>query len=76
MDQAAGPDVLAEIHEEWANAVKKLPLAYRGVAVLLHNRHTHQEIATMFGISVRSVERIVALLKKNMGLDVKPGEWR
>jgi RNA polymerase sigma factor (sigma-70 family) len=54
------PSYIAMTKEEWNVFLRKQPLVYRRVFILLREGHTHEQIGTELGISVRTVERIVA----------------
>ena len=49
--------------ERWADWVRRLPPGHRAVLERLRDGHTHEEVAAMLNVSVRTVERIVRRLK-------------
>lgn len=58
--QQATPSHIAMTKEEWSDFLRKQPLVYRRIFILLRDGHTHEQIAVEIGVSVRTVERIVA----------------
>lgn len=58
------PDVVAAAVEELENLLSSLDQERRAISVLKLDGYSHSEIAERLGISLRSVERKVALIKK------------
>jgi DNA-directed RNA polymerase specialized sigma24 family protein len=59
---ARGPTAsqIAMTKEEWNVFLRRQPLVYQRIYILLREGHTHAQIATELGINVRTVERAVA----------------
>lgn len=59
---ARGPTAsyIAMTKEEWNAFLRKQPLVYRRIFILLRDGHTHEQIASELGINVRTVGRIVS----------------
>jgi RNA polymerase sigma factor (sigma-70 family) len=58
------PSQTAVADERWESLTRRLPEGHRAVLGLLRDGYTHEEIARMLGIGVRTVERIVRRLKE------------
>jgi RNA polymerase sigma factor (sigma-70 family) len=61
------PSQYAMAGERWADLVRRLPDGHRAVLERLREGHTHEEVAAMLNVSVRTVERIVRRLKDLCG---------
>lgn len=57
------PSQNAVAGERWEDLVRQLPEGQRAVLERLREGHTHEEVAAMLNVSVRTVERIVRRLK-------------
>jgi RNA polymerase sigma-70 factor (ECF subfamily) len=57
------PSQVAVAGERWDDWVRRLPPGHRAVLERLREGHTHEEVAAMLNVSVRTVERIVRRLK-------------
>lgn len=57
------PSQHAVAGEQWSVLVARLPAGHRLVLERLREGHTHEEVAAMLNVSVRTVERIVRRLK-------------
>src|SRR5581483_9990050 len=57
------PSQAAVAGERWDDWVRRLPPGHRAVLERLRDGHTHEEVAAMLNVSVRTVERIVRRLK-------------
>jgi RNA polymerase sigma factor (sigma-70 family) len=51
---------VAMTKEEWNAFLRKQPLVYRRIFILLRDGHTHEQIAAELGINVRTIGRVVA----------------
>ena len=63
----ATPSQLAVAGERWADLMRRLPEGHRVVLERLREGHTHEEVAAMLDVNVRTVERIVRRLKDLCG---------
>lgn len=61
------PSQFAVAGERWADLMRRLPEGQRAVLERLRDGHTHEEVAAMLNVSVRTVERIVRRLKDLCG---------
>ena len=61
------PSYVAMSKEEWNAFLRRQPLVYRRIFILLRDGHTHEQIAAELGINVRTVGRVVA------GAAIEPG---
>jgi RNA polymerase sigma-70 factor (ECF subfamily) len=61
------PSQFAVAGERWADLVRRLPAGQRAVLERLRDGHTHEEVAAMLNVSVRTVERIVRRIKDLCG---------
>ena len=61
------PSQAAMAGERWADLVRRLPEGHRVVLERLREGHTHEEVAALLSINVRTVERIVRRLKDLCG---------
>jgi RNA polymerase sigma-70 factor (ECF subfamily) len=61
------PSQFAVADERWAALVRPLPPVHRAVLERLRDGHTHQEVAALLNVSVRTVERIVRQAKDQCG---------
>ena len=50
--------------EQWERLVRQFPPAHRAILDRLRDGYTHEEIAAMVGVCVRTVERIVRRLRE------------
>jgi RNA polymerase sigma-70 factor (ECF subfamily) len=70
-DGVPGPDPtpsqFAVAGERYADLMRRLPEGQRAVLERLRDGHTHEEVAAMLNVSVRTVERIVRRLKDLCG---------
>lgn len=57
------PSQWAAGNEEWARLVAGVPPGHRAVLERLRDGYTHEEVARLTGVGVRTVERIVRRLK-------------
>jgi RNA polymerase sigma factor (sigma-70 family) len=56
----ATPSQIVMTNEDFNTFLKKQPLVYQRIFVMLRSGHSHEQIAEQLGINVRTVERVVA----------------
>ena len=66
------PDVVATAVDELENLLSSLDQQRRAISVLKMEGYSHSEIADRLGISLRSVERKVALIKRKWSSKIDP----
>lgn len=63
-DQAPTPSQCVMGEERWAKILREFPEGYRAILARLRDGYSHEEIAQMSGVCVRTVERIIHRLKQ------------
>ena len=53
------PSQVLMTQEEWSEFLRKQPLVYRRIFILLREGKTHEEIAQELGIHTKTVQRVV-----------------